>query len=731
MASLGIAFQLSASATGMAQGINAGVVELQKLGLAAKATARDVSTLKTLEIGRAFISSIQSISATFTRFTSGASSAIDQTNKLSRSLGISFEELRQLQLAADLAGANSEQLANAFTRAQVTITKASQGSAEATRALRSLGLSVNEIAGLSSTQQFERIATAIAGIQNPAQRAAAAVSIFGRSGAQLLPTFQELANNLRASEDFFGGFKGQLSGEEAKRIEDINDAFTLVSAAVTEVTGKVLAQLRPAFLQGTDSVIKFLQSIDVPAAAATLSKALGDIASTLAAVGQFAAPLASNLLPAIGGYLAFINRQALGGAITGLATAFAASARAALGYSVSAGTAATATVGLGVAIRSLLASTGIGLLVVGLGLAAGALVEWSVAGGQAGSDTEAAIAAAEEAMKRFTRETQNAGVAAFNLGDEVKASLKVPEEISIREFAQGSLDEARGAIVALAKELGGLDQVPASILQNFAEIQQYAAGITNESFNQAAALGFVDENSKALLQTIRQITDARKNEADAAKQAADAARKAADESRKRVLELSTQGLSAAEQSRLQLNRDLLDISLEQRAAEEALIAARAAGDNQALGAAQQRLDLAQRAADAAKEQARQRQLEALGIDDSLLKPAKTVGDELRAVKQAFNEGLIDPDQAIQALRNIAAEGINIRQEIAAELSRPAQQALQISDVRTQEGFASLVGLVNRQDPAIEQRREQLQKLDEIRRELVAIGAQPVEILGGA
>jgi hypothetical protein len=36
----------------------------------------------------------------------------------------------------------------------------------------------------------------------------------------------------------------------------------------------------------------------------------------------------------------------------------------------------------------------------------------------------------------------------------------------------------------------------------------------------------------------------------------------------------------------------------------------------------------------------------------------------------------------------------------------------------------------REDPAIAQRREQISKLEEIRRGIIAIGASPVEILGG-
>jgi hypothetical protein len=84
------------------------------------------------------------------------------------------------------------------------------------------------------------------------------------------------------------------------------------------------------------------------------------------------------------------------------------------------------------------------------------------------------------------------------------------------------------------------------------------------------------------------------------------------------------------------------------------------------------------------------------------------------------------------LRNLAAEGVQIRQEIAAELSRPARQALQVNDIRSQEGFAQYMNLtMGREDPAVEQRREQLNKLEQIRRELANVGARPVDILGGA
>ena len=98
MANLSLGFNLSANAAGMAQGINAGVVELEKLGLAAKQTAGDVRVLTGLQLGTAFVSAVRAVATSFTQFTAGAAQSIDSTNKLSRALGVSFGELQRLQL---------------------------------------------------------------------------------------------------------------------------------------------------------------------------------------------------------------------------------------------------------------------------------------------------------------------------------------------------------------------------------------------------------------------------------------------------------------------------------------------------------------------------------------------------------------------------------------------------------------------------------------------------------
>jgi hypothetical protein len=694
----------------MSQGINAGVVELEKLGLQAKKTSQDIAVLKGIEIGRVFISSIRAVATTFQQFTSGASSSIDQANKLSRSLGITFEELRKLQLAADLSGASSEQLANAFTRAQVTITKAGQGAPQATTALRTLGLSVKDLAGLSASDQFQRIAASIAGIQDPARRSAAAVEIFGRSGAQLLPVFQELAQNLQDAEGFFGAFKSQLSGEDAKKIEAINDAFTRVGTAVTEVAGKILAQLSPALVAGTKAVEQFLQNLDISQAAAALSRSLDQAANAAATLSRALGVALQRPLVAIGATLAFINRQALAATFTGMARSFAAAATAAFGYATGAVTAAAATTALAASVRGLLASTGVGLLVVAVGALGGALAEWAFTSKTAAQEVESALDGPLQKIQSLEAQFKAAANQGEQFGRELQAAFEIPV-VSFADLTKEAIGQARSAFAGLAREVGGLANVPKQFNEQFGNIQLLVGRANTELLNSKVIQDQILAATDRLVESIKRVREQRDAENRALKEQQDLAQSTSDAARRRGAQLAFEGTNITDRNRILLEKDLLQIAIARKAVEEELAKTK---DN----ATRNRLffeltDLKFFAENAARIQDRQRQLQARGIDLNLLRPAQTLADELQKVRDAFRDGLLNREQFGNALRNLVDEGVQIRRDLERELARPSQQALRVADIRSSEGIAAFFQ-AGRQDPAIQQREQQLRRLQEIR-----------------
>ena len=730
MATIGLGFQLSASATQMATGINAGVVELQKLGYAAKKTQQDVSALKSIELSRVFITSVRTAASAFSQFIGGTAGALASIDDLSKRTGISADIIQGYSLAANQSGVSVETFGKAIQKLTVNLGEAQTGNATAVRSFADLGLSVSDLSRLKPDQAFNAVAAAISKLPNPAQQAAAAVSLFGKSGVELVPIFQEGATYLQQMVTEAKRLGIVLSPQQLGGITSLDDQLGKTRLTLQGFAARVVAELAPALKAGAISAQEFISAIDVKAVAQSVTASVTNLASAFSTVSVAALPLAGNILPSIGGYLAFINRQVVFAGIANLGKFFASAAAAAFAYSGAAATAATATSVLAASIRGLISSTVVGAVAVGFGVAAGYVIEWAVAGKQAGADVALSIQDPVNAMKQYKAQVQSATASTNQFGQRAKEALKVPD-INVTEFAQNSLSQAESAIKQLAQELGGLGQVPYEVLQQFEKLTELARNANAETIYQKYAIGQVEAAARSFTDSLKKQADARQADASAATASAEAARRAAQESRQRVAELANAGLTDAEKSRLQLNKDLLAITMEIKAAEEALAAAKRDGDAKSIADARERLRLAGEATKQAKAQSRERQLQALGVDANILKPATGIADQFKAVREAFNRKLIDGGEARNALRSLAAEGISIRKEISAELSRPSANALQVADVRTQEGASAMIALASgREDPAIAQRRDQLAKLEEIRRGIVAIGASPVEILGG-
>ena len=769
MAKIGLGFQLTASATQMSRGINAGVVELQKLGYAAKRTAADVSTLKNIELTRLFIGSIRAVTSAIgqansllTGFVNESVSIGEEASKANVLFGEAAAAIQQFAASSSDIGLSSRaalQASSSFGNLFTAIGLGQEQAADYSVTLTRLAADLASFNNTTVDEAVVALGAALRGESEPIRRYGVLLSDATLRQTALANGFRVTAGALdptvRAQAAFLAILQqtATAQGDFTRTSESLANQQRILAAEWDNVRAAIGQGLQPAYRaivqalrdslpqirQAGEQLAAFAGSIDFGPIVRGTVDAMFRLGGAFELVLNIAKPLAGNLLPAIGGYLAFINRQAIGSGIASLANVFAKAATALTFYGSAARAAAAGSAILAASIRALLVSTGIGALVVGLGVAAGYLADWALAGRTAGGEVVVAIDDGTEAARQFQRQIQQATAAASGFGEEVTRVLKVPGEITINEFAQGSLNEARSAIVSLAKELGGLDQVPREVLDTFRDISTFANQITNQANAQAQAVGFVDRESKALLATVSGIVEARRAEADAAKASADASRRAAEQAsadaRRRVQGLAEAGLTDAEKNRITLAQDLLAIQQTLANAEASLAAARRDGDATAIRQAQERLAITQQTAAAARRQAieqnRQGRLNALGIDNAILQPVRTIADQLQAVRQAFREELLTPQQARNAVLNLAADGIRIREELAAELARPSQQALQATDIRSQEGVSQLLALATgREDPAIGQRREQLNKLDEIRRALVAIGVQPVDILGG-
>jgi hypothetical protein len=278
--------QMTANASGMTKGLSDADKALQLLqkivdqnqkslqrftGEADKTTQsldklnRGVSTLSTIEIGRVLVDGFTALGSAFTSaaqnvltLAGNVSSSLDSLNDLSARTGIGVEALQGYSLAAKMAGVDTEQFGVAIQKLAVNIGKANAGDAF-DKSLRGIGLSVAELKALAPEQQFSAIGDAIAQLPTVADRAAAAVQVFGKQGAALAPLFREGAasiEELRARAERLGII---VSETQINNVADMNDAFDLVSATIEGIIGQVIGNLAPAVTDVTNQFLRFVE----------------------------------------------------------------------------------------------------------------------------------------------------------------------------------------------------------------------------------------------------------------------------------------------------------------------------------------------------------------------------------------------------------------------------------------------------------------------------------------
>ena len=283
---IGVGMQMTANASGMTKGLSDADKALQLLqkivdqnqqslrrftGEAEKTTQsldklnRGVSTLSTIEIGRVLVGGFQALGSAFVSaaqnvltLAGNVSSSLDSLNDLSARTGIGVEALQGYALAAKMAGVDTEAFGVAVQRLAVSIGKATPGDA-LDKSLKAINLSVAELRALSPEQQFAAIGDAISVLPTAADRAAAAVSIFGKQGAALAPLFREGAasiEELRARAERLGII---VSETQINNVAEMNDAFDLVRATIEGIIGQVIGNLAPAVTDVTNQFLKFVE----------------------------------------------------------------------------------------------------------------------------------------------------------------------------------------------------------------------------------------------------------------------------------------------------------------------------------------------------------------------------------------------------------------------------------------------------------------------------------------
>jgi hypothetical protein len=195
--------------------------------------------LKVAAMGAAVVAPLVAATKLFTGYGDGVA-------KMAKRTGLSVEALSELQYAAGQSGVTVEELENSFRRMQRTIYDAQRGLSTAVDALSDLGLTADQLAGLSPEDQFKLLADRISAIEDPTRKAAIAMTILGRSGTQLLPMFEDGAAGIEALQEEARALGLTMTGEDARAAEVLGDAFDRLIKVLKMAAFHVGAALAPA-----------------------------------------------------------------------------------------------------------------------------------------------------------------------------------------------------------------------------------------------------------------------------------------------------------------------------------------------------------------------------------------------------------------------------------------------------------------------------------------------------
>lgn len=149
---------------------------------------------------------------------------IDALSKQARAAGVSVSAFQAMSMVANEAGVETDALSKMVVKLQDNIVQLGKGAGAQVAAFQSLGLSMSDLAGLSADEQFAKVAEAISRISDPAQRTAAALDAFGKSGAAALNMVDGYAGAVSEAARFQEQLGIAISDTDAQNIEKANDA---------------------------------------------------------------------------------------------------------------------------------------------------------------------------------------------------------------------------------------------------------------------------------------------------------------------------------------------------------------------------------------------------------------------------------------------------------------------------------------------------------------------------
>lgn len=178
----------------------------------------------------------------------------DSVDKNSQKVGLSAKSYQQWDYAMNLAGTSMADCTTGLKTLTNTFDDANNGSKSATEKFKRLGISLDDLKGKSREEVFNETVKALQNITNETEKAALANDLFGKSGQNLLPLFnqtnEETEKLLQEAEKY-----GMVMSDDAvKASAEFEDSLTKLKGTLTGVKNGLMGDLLPSLTTTMDGL---------------------------------------------------------------------------------------------------------------------------------------------------------------------------------------------------------------------------------------------------------------------------------------------------------------------------------------------------------------------------------------------------------------------------------------------------------------------------------------------
>jgi hypothetical protein len=213
----------------------------------------------------------------------GSIEAADHLRDMSQKTGIAVEDLNGLGFAAGQAGGNLESMVAAAGKLNKSIADAAGGGKETGAAFKALGIDVKDAEGnlKKADVVMAEVADQFAKYQDGPEKAALALALFGKAGADMIPLLNEGGTAMRENTEYAKKYSGMT-----KELANMSDEFDDTMGKLTlqqKAFGNILADaVLPAIQAVASELLGAAEDGDAFTASAG---AIRTVLETLIAVG--------------------------------------------------------------------------------------------------------------------------------------------------------------------------------------------------------------------------------------------------------------------------------------------------------------------------------------------------------------------------------------------------------------------------------------------------------------